>query len=124
MLVLAGVLLIVVVVESMLGGCRKPCGSCPASRRCGWPVGGSSDQEADVSTSRLPTSRGRYSPPRSPQHQPREAVAPGGSRRWPMLVLAGVLLIVVVVESMQGGCRNPSGSCSSSRRWCWSRAGY
>jgi hypothetical protein len=58
--------------------------------------------EADVPTSRLPTSRRWQSPLRSLQPQPREA-EPRGETRWPMLALAGVFLILVVVETGQGG---------------------
>jgi hypothetical protein len=78
---------------------------------CGRPVHRSArvpTPEADVPTSQLPTS-----PPLSPQHQPSEAEARSMTRwfreaeaqdgtRWPMLALAGVFLILVVVETVQG----------------------
>ena len=74
---------------------------------CGRPVHRSAGApEEDAPTSQLPTS-----PP--PQHQPREAEAQGGTTwhhgagmrggiRWPMVALAGVFLILVVVESVGG----------------------
>ena len=78
---------------------------------CGRPVHRAARApEADAPTSQLPTSP----PPSPPQHQPRgtearggtawhrEAVA-GGGISWPMLALAGVFLVLVVVETMQGG---------------------
>jgi hypothetical protein len=76
---------------------------------CGRPVHRAADvptPEEDAPTSQLPTS-----PP--PQHQPREEEArggiawhrpamPRGGIRWPMVALAGVFLILVVVEIVGG----------------------
>ena len=90
---------------------------------CGRPVHRAARApEADAPTSQLPTSP----PPSPPQHQPREAEARGGTTwhrgaeerggtawhreavaggriSWPMLALAGVFLVLIIVETMQGG---------------------
>ena len=83
--------------------------------------------EEDVSTSQLPESPPPSSPPQTspppplppltsppPQYRPREVEAGGGTAwhrgavtggaiGWPMLALVGVFIVLIVVETMQGG---------------------
>ena len=71
---------------------------------CGKPVRRTArapTPETDVPTSRIPTSA-QPAPRQAPQYQLHER---RGGNRWPMLALAGVLLILAVVEIAQEGIR-------------------